>query len=86
MIGLSYPKEFWLRLTNSALGIFLLVIVALVAVGLVLDAVRRAKKRLRDVSTMPSDTSCAGITLQDGGEKIVRENSDLPDNAGHTRP
>jgi hypothetical protein len=76
MRGYGLSKEFWLNLTNSVLGSLILVFLVLVAIGLILDAVRRLRKRLspNDTRETPSDLARIGITLVDGGETLREEN------------
>jgi predicted transporter len=45
LLALGYPKEFWLRLTNSVMGIVLLILLALVIIGLAIDVIRKWGKR-----------------------------------------
>ncbi len=75
MIGLNYPKEFWLKVTNSVLGTLLLLLVALVMAGFVLDMIRRSRKRIKNSATTGSGPVQAGSTLPDGGEKLEGEDS-----------
>ncbi len=81
MLALSYPKEFWLRVTNSVLGSLLVLLVVLVAVGLILDVIRRARKRIKPTPTTPSGDAKVGTTLADGGEKL-----DLQDSSPSEKP
>jgi hypothetical protein len=50
MLALWYPKEFWLSLTNSVLGTILLILLALVIIGLVLDSYRKLRMRRPSLS------------------------------------
>ncbi len=85
MLALNYPKEFWLRVTNSVLGSLLVLLVVLVAVGLILDTIRRSRKRIKPTSATPSNNTDAGTTLADGGEKLDLQDSPHSDKPEHSQ-
>ncbi len=80
MLALGYPKEFWLRVTNSVLASVLLLLLALVALALIMDVIRRLRQRSHHESDAVTlrNTVDVGTTLPDGGENLNASDRDLP--------
>ncbi len=83
MLTWNYPREFWLRVTNSVLGTILLLLLAVVVFGFVLDVIRRLRKgRGQDSSdAIPSNIADVGTTLTDGGRRLDQDDHPHPGNS-----
>jgi hypothetical protein len=72
---LGPAKEFWLNVTNSVLGSAILIFLVLVAIGLILDVIRRFRKSSNNNHGAPLETTEVRPTLPDGGEKFDKNSS-----------
>ena len=72
---LAQAKEFWLNVTNSVLGSAILIFLALAAIGLILDVIRRFRKSSDNNHDAPLETTEVKPTLADGGEKFDKNSS-----------
>ena len=70
-LGLASSREFWLNVSNSVLGIAVLVLLFFLVISLIVDVIKRKRRlparRVTDGTTC--DIASVGVTLSDGGEE-----------------
>jgi hypothetical protein len=78
-IDWSDPQTLWLNLTNLVLGVVVLICVAVMAAGIAQEFRLRAKKRasvptpIRAADDHAFEIPELGLTMADGGERIVKD-------------